>query len=142
MFAIEQVINTFALLEKLEKEHPCFNQTQKQSIYRIAFHKEPFDEVEKIIMQAGAPNLTVKEKDQVLEHHLATLPKATENILQIENYIFQLQQMSYEKNKANQMLEDILKRSEIDYDLDAMIAEARERPVKNPVALAKVEKTM
>lgn len=142
MYGIEQVVNTFPLLEEIEKEHPCFNQLQKQLIYRIAFHKEPFDEVKKIIMQAAAPNLTMEEKEQILEHHLSELPKVTENILQIENYIFQLQHMTYEKNKANQMLEDILKRSDIKYDLDAMIADARDRPIKNPAVPLKTEKSM
>ena len=69
MFAVEHVVKSFSLLEKLEKEKPCFNQTQKQQLYRIAFHKESFDEVEKIILQASAPNLGMEERKRLLERN-------------------------------------------------------------------------
>ena len=142
MFAVEHVVKSFSLLEKLEKEKPCFNQTQKQQLYRIAFHKESFDEVEKIILQASAPNLGMEERKRLLEHHLEAIPKVSSNAEQIEDYIFQVQHMTYEKNKANEMLEDILKQRNIAYDLDAMLAKAREKPLRNPAAQLNSEKHM
>ncbi len=45
--------------------------------------------------------------------------------MQIENYIFQLQYMTYEKEKANHMLEALLKQENIQYDLEAMLTEGK-----------------
>lgn len=137
MFAVEHVVKSFSLLEKVEKENPCFNQSQKQMLYRIAFHKESFAEVEKIILQASAPNLSMEERNRLLEYHLGKIPEVSPNAEQIENYIFQVQHMTYEKNKANEMLEDILKQRNIAYDLDILLAKAKEEPLRNPAAQLK-----
>jgi len=137
MFAVEHVVESFSLLEKVEKENPCFNQSQKQMLYRIAFHKESFAEVEKIILQASAPNLSMEERNRLLEYHLGKIPEVSSSEEQIENYIFQVQHMTYEKNKANEMLEDILKQRNIAYDLDILLAKAREKPLRNPAAQLK-----
>lgn len=129
MFAMENVIRTFPLLDELEKKHPCFTQEEKQVLYRIAFHKTTFEEIHKIILQVSAPQLSGEEKKQLLQHHESKLPKAPNSaVLQIENYIFQIRHMIYEKEKANQMLVDILKQSGIHQDLDTMIAQKGKRP--------------
>ena len=131
MFSIEHVVRIFPLLEEAEKERPLFTQAEKQMFYRIAFHKESFDEVQKLMVQASAPQLKAEERKQLLEYHVGKLPEPPNSAAaQIENYIFHTQLMIYEKEKANRMLEDILKRSGLNKELDAMIAEARNRPFK------------
>ena len=140
MFAIEKVGQTFPFLEEVEKNRPCFTQAEKQILYRIAFHKESFEEVQKIILQASAPHLKEEERRQLLEHHAGNLPKPPNGAaVQIENYIFQVQLMSYETEKANRMLEEVLKRSDLNEELDAMIAEATEKPLKPQIAQAAVK---
>ena len=101
------------------------------------FHKLRFAEVEKIILQASAPNLSMEERNRLLEYHLGKIPEVSSSEEQIENYIFQVQHMTYEKNKANEMLEDILKQRNIAYDLDILLAKAREKPLRNPAAQLK-----
>lgn len=145
MFVIENVVQTFPYLEEVERNRPCFTQAEKQILYRIAFHKESFEEVQKIILQASAPHLKEEERRQILEHHSGNLPKPPDSAaVQIENYIFQVQLMAYEMEKANHMLEDVLKRSNLNEELDAMIAEAREKPMKpqKTQAAAKNEKSI
>ena len=51
MAELEHVVKTFSLLETAEKEQPFLTREQKQDLYRIAFHKESIEEVEKIILQ-------------------------------------------------------------------------------------------
>ena len=48
MAELEHVVKTFSLLETAEKEQPFLTREQKQDLYRIAFHKESMEEVEKI----------------------------------------------------------------------------------------------
>ena len=68
-------------------------------MYRIAFHKESMEEVEKIILQLQVPHAGKEEKRAYPSHYLEPFFQVPENILQIENYIFQLQYMTYEKEK-------------------------------------------
>ena len=105
MAELEHVVKIFSLLEAAEKEQPFLTREQKQDLYRIAFHKESMEEVEKIILQLQAPHAGKEEKERILYHYLEPFSQVPENILQIENYIFQLQYMTYEKEKANHMLE-------------------------------------
>ena len=100
MAELEHVVKTFSLLETAEKEQPFLTREQKQDLYRIAFHKESMEEVEKIILQLQAPHAGKEEKERILYHYLEPFSQVPENILQIENYIFQLQYMTYEKEKA------------------------------------------
>ena len=51
MAELEHVVKTFSLLEAAEKEQPFLTREQKQDLYRIAFHKESMEEVDKIILQ-------------------------------------------------------------------------------------------
>ena len=104
MAELEHVVKTFSLLETAEKEQPFLTREQKQDLYRIAFHKESMEEVEKIILQLQAPHAGKEEKERILYHYLEPFFQVPENILQIENYIFQLQYMTYEKEKANHMV--------------------------------------
>ena len=97
MAELEHVVKTFSLLETAEKEQPFLTREQKQDLYRIAFHKESMEEVEKIILQLQAPHAGKEEKERILYHYLEPFFQVPENILQIENYIFQLQYMTYEK---------------------------------------------
>lgn len=130
MFAIKNVIQTFPLLEEIEKDRPCFSQTEKQTLYRIAFHKADFEDVRKIIMQAAAPHLKEQERKQLLTLHEESLPKPPNAAAeQIENYIFQMHHMIYEKEKANRMLEEVLKQSGLEKELDSLIAEAQKHPM-------------
>ena len=131
MAELEHVVKTFSLLEAAEKEQPFLTREQKQDLYRIAFHKESMEEVEKIILQLQVPHAGKEEKERILSHYL-------EPFLQIENYIFQLQYMTYEKEKANHMLEALLKQENIQYDLEAMLTEGKIKaavPVKKDRAM-------
>lgn len=131
MFAVEHVIQVFPLLEEIEKDRPVFTQEEKQVLYRIAFHKESFGEVQKLIAQASAPQLKEEDRKQLLDYHAGKLQKPPNGTAaQIEDYIFQTQLMVYEKEKANRMLEDILKRSGLDQELDSMIEEVRKNPFR------------
>lgn len=138
MAELEHVVKTFSLLETAEKEQPFLTREQKQDLYRIAFHKESMEEVEKIILQLQAPHAGKEEKERILYHYLEPFFQVPENILQIENYIFQLQYMTYEKEKANHMLETLLKQENIQYDLEAMLTEGKIKtavPVKKDRAM-------
>lgn len=134
MFAIDHVKQCFVLLDEIEKDVSYFTQTQRQAIYRFAFHKENFEEVQRFIMQVSAPNLSTEERGMLLEHHIGKLSGISNNVKQIEDYIFQLHHMTYETDKANRMLEEILSRSGIREDLDVLIAEmqGRERKEARP----------
>lgn len=129
MFAVENVQKLFPLLDEIEKDRSCFGRTEKQALYRIAFHKEDFGEVQRILMQAAAPHLTERERGQILSAHGESLPKPPGmEAAQIENYIFQMQHMVYEKEKANRMLEEVLKQSGLEKELDRFTGEAKKRP--------------
>lgn len=138
MAELEHVVKIFFLLEAAEKEQPFLTREQKQDLYRIAFHKESMEEVEKIILQLQAPHAGKEEKERILYHYLEPFSQVPENILQIENYIFQLQYMTYEKEKANHMLEALLKQENIQYDLEAMLAEGKTKAA----VLAKKDRAM
>ena len=132
MAELEHVVKTFSLLEVAEKEQPFLTREQKQDLYRIAFHKESMEEVEKIILQLQAPHAGKEEKERILSHYLEPFFQVPENILQIENY------MTYEKEKANHMLEALLKQENIQYDLEAMLTEGKIKaavPVKKDRAM-------
>ena len=131
MAELEHVVKTFSLLEAAEKEQPFLTREQKQDLYRIAFHKESMEEVEKIILQLQAPHAGKEEKERILSHYL-------EPFFQVPDYIFQLQYMTYEKEKANHMLEALLKQENIQYDLEAMLTEGKIKaavPVKKDRAM-------
>ena len=91
MAELEHVVKTFSLLETAEKEQPFLTREQKQDLYRIAFHKESMEEVEKIILQLQAPHAGKEEKERILYHYLEPFFQVPENILQIENYISHFQ---------------------------------------------------
>lgn len=135
MAELEHVVKIFSLLEAAEKEQPFLTREQKQDLYRIAFHKESMEEVEKIILQLQAPHAGKEEKERILYHYLEPFSQVPENILQIENYI---QYMTYEKEKANHMLEALLKQENIQYDLEAMLAEGKTKAA----VLAKKDRAM
>lgn len=129
MFAVENVEKIFPLLDEIEKDRSCFGRSEKQALYRIAFHKEDFGEVQRILMQASVPHLTEQERGRILSAYEESLPKPPGmEAAQIENYIFQMQHMIYEKEKANLMLEEVLKQSGLEKELDTLIGEASKHP--------------
>ena len=70
------------------------------------------------------------EKNQILSAHEESLPKPpSPAAVQIENYIFQMHHMIYEKEKANHKLEEVLKQSGLEKELDLLIAEAQKHPM-------------
>ena len=128
MAELEHVVkNIFPFGSCRKREQPFLTREQKQDLYRIAFHKESMEEVEKIILQLQAPHAGKEEKERILSHYLEPFFQVPENILQIENYIFQLQYMTYEKEKANHMLEALLKQENIQYDLEAMLTAGKNK---------------
>ncbi len=118
---VENVVKTFAFLEELEKKRFCFSKEEKQQLYRIAFYEPSFDEVQKIILQMTAPGTGKTEREQMLKQYVDSLPVLPEDAaMQIENNIFQLQHMTYEREKVNAVLEEILEKNGISRDLDVM----------------------
>ena len=122
---VENVVKTFEFLEGLEMKRPCFSQEEKQSLYRIAFYEPSFDEVQKLILQAAAPGTGKLEREQMLGQYMASLPKPPdEAAVQIENDIFQLQHMTYEREKVNAILGELLEKNGIRQNLDTRTAKS------------------
>ena len=88
MAELEHVVKTFFPFGNCRKGTAFLTREQKQDLYRIAFHKESMEEVEKIILQLQAPHAGKEEKERILSHYLEPFFQVPENILQIENYIF------------------------------------------------------
>ena len=128
MFFAENVKKCIALLDEAEQTRPGFSKEEKQAICRIALHQESFEEIEKMVLQLSAPQARVAERQEYLKQKAAEIQQPNDHShIEIQNYIFQLQFMSHEMEKANQMLEQLLKRSDIQYDLDSLIADMQER---------------
>ncbi len=62
MAELEHVVKNIFPFEAAEKEQPFLTREQKQDLYRIAFHKESMEEVEKIILQLQVPHAGKEEK--------------------------------------------------------------------------------
>lgn len=124
---VENVVKTFEFLEGLEKESPCFSEEEKQSFYRIAFYTPSVDEVQKIILQVTAPGTDKMEREHMLDQYMVSLPELPDDtVIQMENDIFQLQHMTYEREKVNAMMEEILEKNGISHGLDALNVESGE----------------
>lgn len=122
---VENVVKTFEFLEGMER--PCFSMEEKQSLYRIAFYTPSFDEVQKLILQATAPGTGKTGREQMLDQSMASLPQLPDDAaIQMENNIFRLQHMTYEREKVNAMLEGILEKNGISHSLDAMSVQSGE----------------
>lgn len=114
MFAVENVRKVFPLLEDLEKEQYRFTSEEKQIFYRSAFHMDSFDTVREMIFQTAMLEPGTDKRQGLLRQYTENLPESPcDDAVQIEGYIFQLQHMCYEKEKAMRILEDILKKSGI-----------------------------
>lgn len=125
---VENVVKTFAFLEELEKKRFCFSKEEKQQLYRIAFYEPSFDEVQKIILQMTAPGTGKTEREQMLKQYVDSLPVLPEDAaMQIENNIFQLQHMTYEREKVNAMLGEILEKNGVSQSLDFVAAQPGKR---------------
>ncbi len=114
MFAIENVRKVFPLLEDLEKGRYRFTSEEKQIFYRSAFHTDSFGAVQEMIFQTAMLEPGTDKRQELLRQYAENLPESPcDDAVQIEGYIFQLQHMCYEKEKAMKILEDILKKSGI-----------------------------
>jgi len=124
MFYIENVRQCMELINSLEQKRPCFSHEEKQDIYRIALHMLSYQDVEKLILQMAAPQAREGEQKRMIRQYLVKMPgDLSPTAVQIQNYIFQLLNMTREKEKANHMLEALLKRNDIQYNLDTAIGQ-------------------
>ncbi len=127
MFRIENLRKIFELLDETQKTHPEFSPEEKLLLYRTAFYKESFEETRKAILQAAALNPGEKRRKELLEQYANDLPELPhEDAAQLEQYIFQLQQMCYEQDKAMEILENILKLNGINQEHNPKITELEE----------------
>lgn len=131
MFNVENVRKVFSLLEDLEKEQYRFTTEEKQIFYRSAFHTDSFDAVQEMIFQTAMLESGIDKRQELLRQYTENLPVSPcDDAVQIEGYIFQLQHMCYEKEKAMKILEDILKKSGFDQEIDSRIGPFRKQPVE------------
>lgn len=122
MFYTENIKKCLALMDRLEQKAPCFSGEVRQDICRIALHTEDYKTVEKLVLQLSAPQAKAENYRNLRDDYLKMVPDALEgSALQIQDYIIQLQTMSYEKDKTNAILAELLQRHNIQYDLDAVI---------------------
>ena len=111
MLSVDNLMKIFTLLEELEEEHYSFSPEEKQAFYRGALYMDSFDAVQEMIVQTAILEIGTAERQELLETYAKCLPKCPDrNAEQMENYIFQLQHMCYEREKAVRLLEDILEK--------------------------------
>jgi len=121
MFYMENVRQCIALINNIEQKSPCIGHGEKQDIYRIALHTPSYPYMEKLILQIAASQGREGDRKRMVNQHLVKMPEdLSPAAVQIQNYIFQLLNMTYEKEKANHTLEVLLKRNDIQYDLDTV----------------------
>jgi len=122
MFYIENVRQCMELINGLEQKGPCFSNEEKKDIYRMALHMPSYQDIEKLILQMAAPQAGEGERKRMMRQYLVKIQGDLNPIaIQIQDYIFQLLNMAREKEKANYMLEALLKRNDIQYNLDTVI---------------------
>lgn len=133
----ENLVKIFMVLEDNEKKSPRFTQEEKQFLYQIAFHEANFAEVDGIVQQA----MELKgNRNQFLRSHAARFPLAHGHVAeQLEKYIFQVQLMLFEKEKANHMLEEVLKRCGLEKEVAALTAKVRDKPAEPLKGMAAVQ---
>ena len=133
----ENLVKIFTVLEDNEKMSPCFTQEEKQFLYQIAFHEANFAAVDGIVQQA----IELKgNRNQFLRSHAARFPLAHSHVAeQLEKYIFQVQLMLFEKEKANHMLEEFLKRCGLEKEVASLTFKARDKPAEPQKGRAAVQ---
>lgn len=133
MSRIENLKKIFELLDEMQKTYPEFSPEEKLLLYRTAFYKESFDETRKAALQAAALKPEEGGRKELLEQYAKDLPEMPHgDAAQLEQYIFQLQQMCYEQDTAMEILENILKLNGINQEYNPISAEPEEpRNVKS-----------
>lgn len=122
MFYMENVRQCMELINSLEQKRSCFSHGEKQDIYRIALHMPSYQDIEKLLLQMAAPQAGEGERKRMIRQYLVKTPgDLNPTAVQIQNYIFQMLNMTREKEKANHKLEALMKRNDIQYDLDTAI---------------------
>lgn len=117
----------FKLLDEIQKTYPVFSTEEKLVLCRMAFYKESFEETQKAVLHAAGLKPEDEGRKQLLVKHAEGLPKLpNEDAAQLEQYIFQLQQMCHEQDKAMDILENILNLNGISQGHDAISAEPEE----------------
>lgn len=113
MFRLDNLKKLFHLLDETEKGNPGFCLEEKKALYRMAFYTESFDEIRKAVLQAAAFKPGEEARRDLLMEYTQSLPELqNRDAIQMEQYIFQLQQMCYEQDKSMDLLEQILKPKE------------------------------
>lgn len=133
MSRIENLKKIFELLDEMQKTYPEFSPEEKLLLYRTAFYKEFFDETRKAVLQAAALKPEEGGRKELLEQYAKDLPEMPHgDAAQLEQYIFQLQQMCYEQDTAMEILENILKLNGINQEYNPISTEPEEpRNVKS-----------
>lgn len=127
MSGIGNLKKLFELLDEIQKTYPTFNAEEKQVFCRMAFYKETFEETQKAVLHAAGLNPEDRGRKQLLVKYAEGLPEFSNgDAAQLEQYIFQLQQMCYEQDKAMDILEDILKLNGISQGHNAISAKPEE----------------
>lgn len=130
MFATDNIMKIFSILEDLEKEHFQFSQEEKRIFYRGALYQNIFEEVQEVIFQAAMLEPGTAKRQELLRQYAESLPKIlSADAEQVENYIFELQYMCYEKDKTTKILEDILKKHGISEALVNKNVQSETRPI-------------
>lgn len=127
MSGIGNLKKLFELLDEIQKAYPVFSAEEKLVFCRMAFYKESFEETQKAVLHAAGLDLEDRGRKQLLMKYAECMPEFSNgDAAQLEQYIFQLQQMCYEQDKAMDILEDILKLNGISQGHDAISAEPEE----------------
>lgn len=127
MFRIENLRKIFELLDETQKMYPEFSSEEKLLLYRTALYKEPFEEIRKAVLQAAALKPGEEGRKKLLEQYGKDLPELPhEDAVQLEQHIFQLQQMCYEQDKAMEILENILEINGVCKEHNVMPAKSEE----------------
>lgn len=131
MFRLDHLKKLFQLLDETEKGNPGFSPEEKTALYRMAFYRESFDEIRNAVLQAAAFKPGEEERRNLLRQCTQSLPELPgRDAVQMEQYIFQLQQMCYEQDKGMELLEQILKPKENMKEPEAMSAAGQEHPTE------------
>ena len=129
MFAVHNIMKIFTLIEELEEEHYRFTQEEKQFFYRGALYKDAFEEVREMIVRTAILEIGSAQRQELMKKYADSLPKLPDNNAeQIESYIFELQRMCYEREKAVRWLEDILQKHGISKETGNMAIQPGQRP--------------
>lgn len=119
MFRTGNLKKIFELLDETQKTYPEFSPEERLLLYRMSFYMESFEETRKAVLQAAVLKPGEGGRKALLEQYAQSMPESpNEEAAQLEDYIFQLQLMCHEQDKAIEILEQILKLNDNrDYDL-------------------------